>query len=90
MYIFNGPNILKGQGPGHIVDILPTIYALLGVELPTYIDGRPMQDMFRQPIPVKYQQTDDSQKKHPSGHEALSKEQELRIMERLKALGYTQ
>jgi predicted AlkP superfamily phosphohydrolase/phosphomutase len=90
MYIFNGPNVRTGEGPGHIVDIMPSIYALLGIELPDYIDGRPMQDIFRQPVDVKYRKSGDETSKHTRGGEALSSEQEEQIVKRLRALGYTE
>ena len=90
MYIFNGPNIRKGHGPGHIVDILPTIYALLGIELPSYIDGHPMQNIFDKQISVGYQQCSDNLLKKVRTDTGLQSEEELQIMKRIKALGYCQ
>jgi len=90
MYIFNGPNVRTGQGPGHIVDIMPSIFAMLGVAIPECIDGRPMQDIFREPISIKYKKTDGGQKKQTDIQEVLSQEQEIQILKRLTALGYAE
>lgn len=89
MYVFNGRNIRRGEGPGHIVDIFPTICASLGIELPVCIDGRPMEEVFSQPVAVKYQQRQESKPKRPENPKWLSKQEEVQIMKRIKALGYT-
>lgn len=90
MYIFNGPNVRKGEGRGHIVDIMPSIYALLGMELPDYIDGRPMQDIFNKPVEVKYRKANDKPSKHTRSGPVLSSEEEEQIVNRLRALGYSE
>jgi predicted AlkP superfamily phosphohydrolase/phosphomutase len=90
MYVFSGPNIRKGEGPGHIVDIFPTICASLGVELPAYIDGRPMEGVFRQPVAIKYQKSEEGKAEQSEKPEWLSKQEELQIMKRIRALGYAE
>jgi predicted AlkP superfamily phosphohydrolase/phosphomutase len=89
MYIFHGPNIKKGRNrQAHIVNIAPTIYALLGAKMPKYLDGTVWEEMFIEKIPVTYQESGDQAARQARGKEALSTQEEAEIAKRLSALGY--
>ncbi len=91
--IMYGENIKSGYvlEKCQIMDLTPTILYLMGLQIPSDIDGRVLAEAFRSSyikkhhvkhrarVPIDRQQV-----------EALSKEDEQRIIERLKALGYMQ
>ena len=52
--------------------------------------GRPMQNIFRRPVDVKFRKTGEMTSKLTRTDEVLSSEQEEQIVRRLRALGYTE
>ncbi len=88
IYIINGSEFKAGcDKPAHIVDLAPTIYAMLGAKLPAYLDGKVIHDVFSNQIKVEYL---TSQKSEPIGsqHEGLSEKEQMLIHQRLSELGY--
>lgn len=68
---------------------MPTILYLMGLQVPSDIDGRVLIEAFNSPYVKKHLVKHEV--RVPIGKQqikALSKEDEQRIMERLKALGY--
>ena len=89
IYAFNGPNIRNEMiRDAHISDITPTIYALLGIKIPTYTDGQPLQDIFSKEIKVNYHEYSSTSGKGTRDENVLSESQEEEVTKRLSALGY--
>ena len=95
----NGILFLKGPGvkPGYeiqdasILDVMPTILALMGVPIPEEVDGKvllePMSETLRQHLTITYSSTDAmSEDRLPKPE--LSAEDEEEIRRRLRDLGY--
>lgn len=88
LYIVYGPNIKKGNTQqASIADIVPTIYAILGVDIPKYLDGSPLQYAFKN-LKIQYQSSEASDPKRSyEKHRHSDKEQEA-IQKMLSELGY--
>jgi predicted AlkP superfamily phosphohydrolase/phosphomutase len=89
--IITGPHIKKGIiiKNAKIIDLAPTIFHIMNVPIPSDIDGRVLKEIFdpRSDLAereVKY--VKPSRKKAET--KRLSKEDDEKIKERLKALGY--
>jgi len=66
---FYGKYINKGEFKGiKVYDIVPTILALLGLPIPTYVDGKVLKDIFKKPLKIKYK---------PNHHQVRIKIQKL-------------
>jgi predicted AlkP superfamily phosphohydrolase/phosphomutase len=89
IYAFSGPNIRSGMTrEAHIADITPTIYALLGIAIPSYVDGRPMQEIFTDEVAVNYREYRVKPGSDSRADRVLSDSQEEEVAKRLSALGY--
>jgi predicted AlkP superfamily phosphohydrolase/phosphomutase len=87
IYVFQGDGIKAGVGrKTHIVNIAPTVYAALGAELPSYMDGRVVEEAFVEKKNIKYHQRKIGA--ISGGGKELSAEEEAEITKRLSALGY--
>jgi arylsulfatase A-like enzyme len=93
----NGVVALWGPGvkPGHrlsqtsIVDLAPTILALLGVEIPRDMDGRVLEDAFLQGAIQPVWGAPDTPPAAPSDESfELSEQEQAEIAARLRGLGY--
>jgi predicted AlkP superfamily phosphohydrolase/phosphomutase len=88
IYIIHGSEFKTGRDkPAHIVDLAPTIYAMLGAKLPAYLDGKVIHDVFSKQVKVEYLK---SQKAESTGslQEGLSEREQMLIHQRLSELGY--
>ena len=86
IYIFQGEGIKSGVGREiDMVNIAPTVYATLGAELPSYMDGRVAEEAFVEKKKITYRQKEIAATRR-IGKE-LSKEEEAEITKRLSALG---
>ena len=70
---------------GHLADIAPTVLHILGLPVPTDMDGRVLTEIMEQPGEVIFTE--------PSAFDApeevvLSDEERRQVEERLKGLGY--
>ena len=91
IYLFSGRNIKNSIGEQtHIVNIAPTIYAALGVELPMYMDGSVLGTLFEKEVPVSYQKSRIDVSCRSDDRQVLSTEEEAEITKRLSALGYVE
>jgi predicted AlkP superfamily phosphohydrolase/phosphomutase len=73
--------------PVSIMDVAPTVYALLGVPAPEGVDGRPLEAMLTEaPLPVAAEPVAVTERR--SEPDAYSDEEEERVRERLRGLGY--
>lgn len=92
----NGILLIKGPGirdsvPGlspRLIDLAPTILHALGLPVPSDMDGRVLEEVFRQPLPVHFQTVDNSIITKAS-HDYAHREAEL-IEQRLRGLGYVE
>jgi predicted AlkP superfamily phosphohydrolase/phosphomutase len=80
---------------GHIVDVAPTVLALMGLEIPSDMDGQVLDEAFLDGAvpPIRISNAGDADRRghdqEPGDREAdLSKEEEQEIAERLRGLGY--
>jgi predicted AlkP superfamily phosphohydrolase/phosphomutase len=74
--------------PVSIMDVAPTVYALLGVPAPEGLDGRPLEAMLSKvPVPAADAQPVAVPERR-SQPDAYSDEEEERVRERLRGLGY--
>jgi predicted AlkP superfamily phosphohydrolase/phosphomutase len=91
IYLFSGRNIKCSIGKEtQIVNIAPTIYAALGAELPTYMDGNVLETLFEKEIPIVYQKGRIDVPCRSNDKQILSTEEEAEITKRLSALGYVE
>lgn len=92
--------ILVAAGPGiragaqleesNIHDIAPTILHLIGLPIPSSMDGEVIEELFVQPVPVTYtDEADESEEEHLTNvSHTISQTAREEIEERLRALGY--
>lgn len=92
IFIAHGPGI-RGAGPldeVSIVDLAPTVMAMMGQAVPRVMDGRVLQEIFIEPPDIQY----DDGEEDEGGDDALRAGQSLQdaeerqIEERLRSLGY--
>jgi predicted AlkP superfamily phosphohydrolase/phosphomutase len=88
IYILSGAGITKGSGDANIADIAPTLYALLGIEIPGYVNGKVLTNCFSSEISVKYQKQDGQIAKKSRAEKSMSDTEEDKVHKRLEALGY--
>jgi predicted AlkP superfamily phosphohydrolase/phosphomutase len=92
IFLARGPEIARGQAldDPKIIDVAPTLLHLLGLPVPTHMDGRVLTDAFAQgsraaSADVAYEQTNGTHHGETAGYTA---EQEEKVKERLRQLGY--
>jgi predicted AlkP superfamily phosphohydrolase/phosphomutase len=85
---WSGPGMVAGGvGSASIVDLAPSILALQGLEVPSYMDGKPLEQMVRKPKMVKA--VPKMPRTNPPGEgRSLSVSEEAELNERLRELGY--
>ena len=85
----HGPGIRQSAclAEANILDLAPTILALLGESVPTEMDGRVLQDAFSTPLDVTYAEGEDEALELRDS-EALQDDEAEQIEERLRGLGY--
>lgn len=89
IYIFYGPRIKSGENKrAHIVDIAPTIYAILGAKIPKYIDGKPLQHLFSKDLKIQFQSPQKLDSLCSQKQQNLSEQEQILIHQRLSELGY--
>lgn len=86
--IATGPRLKAGSHieGADIHDIAPTVLHILGLPVPTDMDGKVLLDLFDRPQSVTY--TEPDEKTHSTAEHNLSRKGQLDIEERLRALGY--
>lgn len=92
VFILWGKGIKKGlqlDSPS-ILDIAPTVFCLLGLPVPDYMDGRILQEAIESPDFFSQVDADsaDGTEKHRQTENDYSSEEEQEIIERLTNLGY--
>lgn len=86
-FLIKGHNIKEGEKLVEVkpYDITPTILTLLGVPIPSETDGKVLKEIFKiEPKISFYDEKDKENIQKP----ALSKEEEEKIKEQLRSLGY--
>jgi predicted AlkP superfamily phosphohydrolase/phosphomutase len=89
--IMQGPGIRVGQQlpSAHIVDLAPTLLAVLGVPVPTDMDGKVLANVFEQGMRESMQISYQAAQLAPADNTFdLSRQEESEILERLRGLGY--
>ena len=93
----NGVIMLWGAGiktgrrvqEGHIVDVAPTVLALMGLDIPSDMDGRVLSEAFEDGVVLPTVVSGaDGQDARGNGTAGLSEEEEAEIVARLRGLGY--
>jgi arylsulfatase A-like enzyme len=92
IFLAAGPEIARARAldnPG-IIDVAPTLLHLLGLPVPSHMDGRVLAEAFAEGsrpanVPVSYEQTNGDHKGETAGYTV---EQEEKVKERLRQLGY--
>lgn len=88
IYVLRGPGVRAGRGGDmHIVDIAPTVCAVLGARPGHPMDGRVMDELFREPPRLEYADS-AGQTASTSTAAALSRDDEELVHKRLAELGY--
>lgn len=92
IFLAHGPDMARGRALDNpnIVDVAPTLLHLLGLPVPSHMDGHVLTEAFAEGsrpanVPVSYEQTNGSHKGETAGYTA---EQEEKVKERLRQLGY--
>ena len=86
----SGPGVAKSKITGaRLIDVAPTLLFMMGLPIPRDVDGRVLSEAFSMEYaktnPITWESEDLLTESAPR---ALSQEEESRIEERLKALGY--
>ncbi|MDG6998528.1 MAG: alkaline phosphatase family protein [Nitrososphaerota archaeon] len=86
-----GPGVKKSKISGATLDdVAPTVLYAMGLPIPTNMDGHALLDAFtdeyKQSSPVTWEESEPAQTEREA--QILSSEEEKKIEERLKALGY--
>jgi predicted AlkP superfamily phosphohydrolase/phosphomutase len=93
VFVLKGPGVRQGariEG-AQLVDLAPTIYALMGVPIPQHLDGRILQQAFVPGQELEAQQERESvDKEEPSPDQVYTPEEEALVMEQLRNLGYVE
>lgn len=91
MIVLSGHGIRSANNlSAHMLDVVPTVFAALGVPLPTYLDGQPLLDLFdetQRPIP-QVDRRDLSDFDHDLSPMPDPDEDQQAVEERLRNLGY--
>jgi len=84
-----GPHFRRGVEAStvSILDVAPTALSLLGVALPADVDGRIAEELLAGPVPPERRPAPGPQQPREEP-KAYSEEEEARIKERLRGLGY--
>jgi predicted AlkP superfamily phosphohydrolase/phosphomutase len=83
--VVQGPGVRSGQSiNGHLVDIMPSILAYLGLPIPKHVDGKLLEDAFFDPPEIEYEDYDFKN----SSQRNYSKEEQETVEKHLADLGY--
>jgi predicted AlkP superfamily phosphohydrolase/phosphomutase len=85
MFLAAGPNIRPTNIEGRLADVTPTILALLGVPVPSDLDGRPLDEMLEHVEVMAGDRAASDEAERESGY---SPEEEEAVRKRLEDLGY--
>jgi len=92
----NGMMVVQGQGlvpdvenfHPNLIDIAPTVLHILGLPVPTDMEGRVLEEIFSDPVPPRYEEVDNRRTLQTST-QYTAEEADL-IEQRLKNLGYVE
>jgi predicted AlkP superfamily phosphohydrolase/phosphomutase len=86
LFVAMGPGIKRAEtlSGARIVDLAPTILHLAGLAVPTQMDGRVLQGILENPLPIRYQESGGGVDTQTS----LLREETDELEERLRGLGY--
>jgi predicted AlkP superfamily phosphohydrolase/phosphomutase len=90
--IMSGPHVKPGASPSDaaIIDLAPTILYALGVPVPEAMDGRVLNELFKDSFLAERGSAAGEGASSPSepGESAYTDEEEAQVQERLRELGY--
>ncbi|MEM8858359.1 MAG: alkaline phosphatase family protein [Chloroflexota bacterium] len=87
IFIAHGPKVTTGdvRPEANILDISPTVFALLNEPVPQHMDGQVLKDIFNHEPDISYKSLDDLDL---ADDHHLSEDDEKEVEERLRSLGY--
>lgn len=84
--MLSGPRVRgDGEAVAEIVDVAPTVLGLLGIEAPSYFEGRAREDLVSFPQRVSVPTNVDGPRGEPAG---ISADEQREIESHLQVLGY--
>ena len=83
-----GPNVRSGQASGDLVDVTPTIMALMGVPVPAGLDGKPLDLLQDVEIEMGAGPSDAARASRVDEATGYTPEEEEAVRRRLEDLGY--
>jgi arylsulfatase A-like enzyme len=93
--IISGGPVRHGATPvnARIIDIAPTVLHLMGVPIPSDMDGRVLSEVFDEDFvesnPIEWEETEtDAESEVPDDLQAFTEQESELIARRLQALGY--
>ncbi|GAA0193314.1 alkaline phosphatase family protein [Halobaculum roseum] len=84
IYSIDGPGVVESGGTADIVDIAPTVLALLDIGVPSNIDGSVLDDLFRESLQVDHVPPTTPERRGEPGESRDDSD----VKERLSDLGY--
>lgn len=86
--VMSGPSVKKSSSKeAHIIDVAPTVYHLLGIEVPKKLDGRVLKECLSDESLKRLAYADTESRQDSSGGQTSEEDAKL-VAERLKSLGY--
>jgi predicted AlkP superfamily phosphohydrolase/phosphomutase len=82
-----GPRVASGRpmNPVHMIDLAPTILHLMGLEVPTDMDGQVIQEILTKSTPIRYSKPSSQQQE---ARDPFTDDERLIVEQRLRDLGY--
>lgn len=93
VFILRGPGVRQGERieGARLVDLAPTIYALMGVPIPRGLDGHVLNQSFVPGYELGAQyESDLVDRDGPDAEQVYTPEEEAQVMEQLRNLGYVE
>jgi arylsulfatase A-like enzyme len=91
VFALRGPGVRQGERVegARLVDLAPTIYALMGIPIPRDLDGQVLEQAFApDSAPNSCYEEEHADHFQAAPEQAYTPEEEAQVMEQLRNLGY--